>query len=305
MSNINVYLNTLYMSKDYREVLKFYSYFETAYDLVEWMKNRPSAPVRIHEIDGDTDVIIVIPTANIEGYYARNALSMFKKKHIIFVESKGPFFNFARSSNLGITRALKYKPRWIALFNDDIYEIDPLEKLFNKLLKINEKNVFIVYINDSKNRVVSYPVILARYARRSLYLYNFMRVFRKKWDFMYRMLLILRKYRAEYTFATYDIKQIPFIETTKVTFLTSGISNIISYYYAKRFNGRIFDETYINGMEDIDLHFSAYLTREPKATINFRLGAIIGGTLGRDLSRNARGIANLIYFNYKYKNILN
>ena len=131
-----------------------------------------------------------------------------------------------------------------------------------------------------------------------------MRVFRKKWDFMYRMLLILRKYRAEYTFATYDIKQIPFIEATKVTFLTSGMF-IISYYYAKRFNGKIFDENYINGIEDTDLHFSAYLNREPKAMINFRLGVIIGGSLGQDLSRNARGIANLIYFNYKFRNILN
>jgi len=303
MSKTNVCLNTLYMSKDYKEVLKFYSYFESAKDLIKWMKNRPPAPVRIHETDGDTDVIVVIPTANINGDYARNVLNMFKKKHIIFVESRGSFFNYARSCNLGIAHALKYKPRWIALFNDDIYEIDPLETLFNKLLKVNEKNVFIVHINDSKNRI-SYPVILARYARRSLYLYNFMRVFNKKWDFMYRMLLILRIYGAEYTFATYDVKQIPFLDTTKVTFLTSGMF-IISYYYAKRFNGKIFDENYINGIEDTDLHFSAYLNREPKAMINFRLGVIIGGSLGQDLSRNARGIANLIYFNYKFRNILN
>ena len=128
-------LNRLFTSNSVEDVIKFYDHFENAEQLIEWMKNRPSAPMKIYEVEGEKDIVIVIPTANHEGELAKNcANNIFKGQQIVFVESNGPFFNYARSCNYGLKYALKYNPKWIVLSNDDIQEIGSLESFSQKLI---------------------------------------------------------------------------------------------------------------------------------------------------------------------------
>ena len=131
-------LNRLFTSKNVDDVIKFYDHFDTPEQLIEWMKNRPGAPMKIYEVEGDKDIVIVIPTANHEGEFAKNcANNIFKGQQIVFVESNGPFFNYARSCNYGLKYALRYKPSWVVISNDDITKIDPMSLLKNKLLNLN------------------------------------------------------------------------------------------------------------------------------------------------------------------------
>ena len=72
-------LNRLFTSKNVEDVIKFYDHFDTAEQLIEWMKNRPSAPMKIYEVEGEKDIVVVIPTANHEGELAKNcANNIFK-----------------------------------------------------------------------------------------------------------------------------------------------------------------------------------------------------------------------------------
>jgi hypothetical protein len=94
------------------------------------------------EFNGDEDdVIVVIPTTNVNGKFAVNCREdIFKGMHIIFVESgEGNFyFNYAHNCNEGLRRAIEYEPRWIVLSNDDMFKIDPPEFLINELKRIDD-----------------------------------------------------------------------------------------------------------------------------------------------------------------------
>ena len=99
--SLSDYRNNSYLSESIEEILHFYSGFENAKQLIQWMKERPIGIARVHEINGDKDIIVVIPTANFNGDHAiecRNAI--FKGLHIIFVESgeiPDPYFNYSCS----------------------------------------------------------------------------------------------------------------------------------------------------------------------------------------------------------------
>ena len=112
-------LNDLYTSKSVNDILRFYDYFHSSKQLIEWMKNRESGRAKIYEVKGKNDIIIVIPTTDHNGKFAQNcSKNIFKGMHIIFVESSGltdKYFNYARNVNKGLKYALKYKPKWVIL----------------------------------------------------------------------------------------------------------------------------------------------------------------------------------------------
>jgi hypothetical protein len=41
------YLNNLFMSKDPKDILRFYDYFENGDQLIKWMKERPKGITRL------------------------------------------------------------------------------------------------------------------------------------------------------------------------------------------------------------------------------------------------------------------
>jgi len=106
------------------------------------MRERQKGVSYIHEVEESKEIIVVIPTADFNGKYARACREeIFKGLHMVFVESGvGNFyFNYAHNCNIGIKKALEYNPKWIIVSNDDMYKIDDVTKLEDSLLKIDFK----------------------------------------------------------------------------------------------------------------------------------------------------------------------
>jgi hypothetical protein len=134
------YRNSYFTSEDPNKILEFYNGFESRDQLIQWMRERPKGVANIHEVEGDKDIIVVIPTADFNGKYARECReNVFKGLHIIFVESGGKgdfYFNFARNCNIGLKRAMEYNPNWIVVSNDDMNKVDEPARLVENLRKL-------------------------------------------------------------------------------------------------------------------------------------------------------------------------
>ena len=279
-------LNKLFTSKNAEDVIKFYDHFDNAEQLIQWMKNRPNAPMKIYEVDGDKDVVVVIPTANHEGEYARNcANEIFKGQQIVFVESNGPFFNYARSCNYGLKYALKYKPKWIILSNDDMYKIDDFSVLRNKLSGINNADVVFVSPTVYHSHDISiYKQRLLLLLYRHLNQYNAVRL---KLFNKYNIKLLVRQMNA--------IRKV-FMKTV-YTFKLVGDFSILSYDLVNK--AEIFDETFINSVEDVYFSYKVAKENMNVAEIDFKIGDYIAKSLGWGVDRTIRNISNLAYFNTK------
>ena len=64
----------------------------------------------------------------------------------------------------------------------------------------------------------------------------------------------------------------------------------------------LFDETYINGGEDIDASLSVYLGECSYAIIDYKIDSVVGGTLGNK-NRMLKDILNMVYMNKKIQAI--
>ena len=118
------YRNNYFMSNDPKKIIEFYNGFDNPEDLIQWMKERPKGVATIHEVEGDKDIIVVIPTSDFNGKFATECKEkIFKGLHMIFVQSaKAPdlYFNYAHNCNVGIRKAMEYGPKWVIVSNDDM-----------------------------------------------------------------------------------------------------------------------------------------------------------------------------------------
>lgn len=290
-------LNRQFMSKRAKDVIDFYENFSDVDGLIRWMRTRPSSTSTIIKAEGNKDVVVVIPTRDAKGIYAKHCKNVvFKDQQIIFIEnSKGDdlFFNYAKSVNLGIREALKFSPDWIVVCNDDVFKIDEISILTEGLSKIDKDQIDVVFTTPP-GKFHSYKRTLAMLSNmgRSFYLLsgtinrNFLR--------------LKRKFGCSYNVGS---PYFPFSLRYKniFTFTLTGTFSIFSSEYLRTMNGNIFDETYINGYEDVDLSISL-LTDDSKSThVNYKIGDMSGSSLGRDKSRFLRDISNLAYFNHKIR----
>ena len=134
------YRNNYFTSNDPNKIIEFYNGFDNREQLIQWMRERPKGVANIYEVEGDRDIIVVIPTADFNGKYARECRdNIFKGLHIIFVESgevPDPYFNYAHNCNVGIRKAMEYNPKWIVVSNDDMNKIDEPSILLESLRKL-------------------------------------------------------------------------------------------------------------------------------------------------------------------------
>lgn len=87
--------------------------------------------------------------------------------------------------------------------------------------------------------------------------------------------------------------------------MTSSLS-ILSSVWCLQVNGSVFNECYINGVEDWELSISLTRDKNRYTFINYKIGDLIGGTLSTGSTRMFRDVVNLVYFdeNVHTKNIL-
>jgi len=293
------YRNNLFTSNDPKKIMEFYYGFDNRDQLIQWMRERPKGVSYIHEFDGDKDIIVVIPTADYNGKYARECReNIFKGLHIIFIESGGRddfYFNYAHNCNLGIKKAMEYGPKWIVLSNDDMYKIDDVDVLKEQLHNIEEKNYNIAFTKPSEYHSALSRIIKVNSFYNLFHLitnYDAGRVRVKQYiKFNIKFTSMKSKYAPIFSFPRKGYK---FIEV--LDFL------ILSYRFVEQTGGYIFDETYINAREDVDLSLKISLGGEKFAVIDYQIGDYIGSTIGINDSRWIRDVANLCYFNFKWRN---
>ena len=120
------YRNNYFTSDDPNKIIEFYNSFGNRDQLIQWMRERPKGVANIHEVDGDKEIIVVIPTADFNGKYAKECReNIFKGLHMVFVESGGRvdfYFNFAHNCNVGLKKAMDYNPKYIIFTADDRYK---------------------------------------------------------------------------------------------------------------------------------------------------------------------------------------
>ncbi|MEM3489502.1 MAG: hypothetical protein QXO75_07620, partial [Nitrososphaerota archaeon] len=115
-----------------------------------------------------------------------------------------------------------------------------------------------------------------------------------------RLLKYYRKFSIEFMSFSFPIVSV-FFHKRGYTFMELLDFGIISNKFAKMKDGNVFDETFVNSREDVDLSIEFSLTKERIAFINYRIGDYIGSSLGNGKQRLIRDVANLAYLNYKRK----
>ncbi|MDA8054574.1 MAG: hypothetical protein M0Z77_02840 [Thermoplasmatales archaeon] len=276
-------------------------------ELIEWMKERPRGRAEIIEVEGDKEIIVVIPTADFDGKYAKKCReNIFKGLHIIFVESgspKDPYFNYAHNCNNGIKRALEYNPKWIVISNDDMIKVDDVDILKKELMGLPD-DVYFAFARQRRQMVVEWSVgkvnLLGRIAflltprgGKLLYLAKILEL-RQKFDIEY--VLVRSKFTMTRWFEILYLK-------TKESFTNSGFFNVIRSTYIRNLARPLLDETFVNGIEDVDLYLRISRNKIKTADINYRIGNLIGESIGRGIKRSIKEICNETYLNQKmFKN---
>jgi hypothetical protein len=300
------YRNSRFTSENPDKIIEFYESFKNRDNLIEWMKERPKGVANVYEVDGDKEIIVVIPTASFNGKYARDCReNIFKGLHMIFVESGGKgdfYFNIAHNYNTGIKRALDYNPKWIVISNDDMYRIDDVNILARELSNIDQVKTKAVFTEPSKYH--SYQVRVGKKRRILFSLASFLdewRHFRDK-NFVIEN-NIKKKFRINWTRGPDNFLVSRILLKNVKIFLLSGDFLILSSSFVRQLDGMIFDESYINGWEDLDLSLQISIEDGGHSIIDFRIGDLIGSTLSptKEENRNRllRDVANKVYLDYK------
>ena len=344
------YRNNYYLSESIDEIFHFYAGFENPKQLIQWMKERPTGITRIQEINGDKDIIVVIPTADFNGDHAiecRNAI--FKGLHIIFVESgeiPDPYFNYSRSCNVGIKKALEYDPKWVVVSNDDMKKIDEVEFLRKEIASLDYSKIPVIFTKPSlyhsyesvigeiipywsefwKNLIDLFNLAIADFRqiilKRSLIKNSGINIDSassnrgKNSHFVIINQIVLKSiiYFSNRKKEVKIYRHLPrrlmlgskslgisriFLRKPMKFIMTSSFA-IFSGNFCQKKDGKIFDEVYINGVED--LHLSLEMALELKnhgsaySFINYKIGDKVGSSLGKGEIRRFRYIANEVYF---------
>ena len=293
------YRNNLFTSNDAEKIIEFYNGFDNRDQLIQWMKERPKGASYIHEVEGNRDIIVVIPTADFNGKYATTCREeIFTGLHMIFVESgenPDPYFNYAHNCNVGIKRAMEYSPKWVVVSNDDMIKIDDVSKLLKELKKLDEKEIDAVFTNEATYHSVHNKVV-----RRNIW--ENLNQFRTSKLFGLKVNRIKRKFGVRYSIVkNRKITKILFSGIDYVDFVDFAI---LSNNFVTSKNGILYDETFTNNKEDSDLSLLIMLTKSRVHAIEYRIGDLIGSSLGTGIDRSIRSLASDVYFTYKWESTL-
>ncbi len=294
--------NNLYLSDNEHEILKFYDSFGSVTDLVSWMRNRPKSVANIVRVKGKTDdIAVVIPTISANGDFAKTCLKIFDGFELIFVES-GPgdrYFNFAHNCNVGFKYVLdNLSPSWIVYSNDDMYSIDPPLTLEKELWKIGG-NTSVVFAGMSAH----YHSYVSRFLHPSYTHYILSRIIGGS---MRITADIQRKFNIDYLPVWSGNASLKgkisgkILQREVASVINSGSFGIFNYEYVKKVSGNVYDDTFLSGLEDIDLSVRIASEGTVYSFINYRIGDLVGMSSSGGVVRYLKNMANYAYLNAKH-----
>ena len=256
------------------------------------------------EVEGEKEIIVVIPTADFKGEYAKRCREeIFTGLHIIFVVSgKGNnYFNYAHNCNVGIKKALEYNPQWIVVSNDDMYKIDDVSKLVKELRQVDGKEVDVVFTNES-----AYHSIPASFGKQRFTRYPVLMLLMRRVGTLKRIPLTLSQRRLEIKFGckyfVYPVRgRTRYIFKHGYKFISFTDFGIFSSDFVNRKHGNLFDETFINAQEDHDIMIDFFINSDRYTFIDYQIGDCIGSSFVPGISRDLRNLAGVAYLNFKWK----
>lgn len=290
------HFNEQFTSENYESVANFYSNFSDSVDLIEWMKSREDGRADIFEIDGDTSIVVVIPTQDHEGKYSSVCKSeIFKGLHIVFVESGvgDPLFNYARNSNIGIQAALKLEPDWIIQSNDDMFKIDDVAVLRKELSNSDNRKYDTLFTSPPGKYHSHTEGIGMRNGIRNLYygVVSHAHRVRRNLENRFQIDYMIRPGTG---FSKIMLKHVESITMTQAF-------SIFSPNFLRKFRDGPYDPVYINNIEEFDLSYLLNQKKERLGYVHYKIGDIVGGSFGNGKDRWFRTIACEIYFNHKLR----
>ena len=311
------YRNNYFTSNDPKNVLGFYDGFENRDQLIQWMRERPKGVHTIYEVDGDKEIIVVIPTADYNGKFAKECReNIFKGLYIIFVESGGRgdfYFNYAHNCNVGIKKAMEYNPKWIVLSGDDMYKIDGPDKLREEILINDNRKVGTLYTDESKYHSRR-QALLCQSLIGKLYT-QLGNTLTKRGTGLCRTPEHLDTFNFTISCAKVAINErysiYHRIRSSTDRSLRSRIENKILYrkilegtffldfgifssVLMKELHNSPFMESFVNGSEDTMLSLEIIAKGTQSNIIDYRIGDFVGSTLGNDDVRSLRDMAGFI-----------
>ena len=305
------YRNNYFTSDDPNKIIEFYNGFENRDQLIQWMRERPKGVANIYEVEGIRDIIVVTPTADFNGKYAIECReNLFKGLHMVFVESGGRgdfYFNSSHNINVGIRKAMKYNPKWIIYSGDDMIKVDNVSKLIQALQKIDHMNVDVVFTHPSHYH--STPMSICKPNLLFLIALGVLKIFSKRFSYIEKIYYQLKRFNKKLFFPRYEYcrtltyKMVNFIFFKRIENFTNTLSfGIFSSNFLRKSNNNLFDDIYINEMDDTDLSISIKHKQYNTAVVDFNIREYIGSSLGRGGVRTLRVVPSWTFFSYKMEN---
>jgi len=284
-------IEKLFSSDDPKEVEKVYTFDRE--EILTWMKNRPSPEFKVKEIEGkEGEVVVVIPTADSSGAKAREASSVFFPLHVILVESKGPLFNYSKSVNLGIMKAMESSPKWVVVSNDDIHRKDGASKLLD-CLSTSTKGMVMASPSSYHTYKVSL-IEMKPYFLRGMNLIGKVAKLPPAEVYSYLAMRYGKRLGVK-TMTVIDSMLGPMKRMAGE--VRDSIINAGSFMILNRrvIRGKVLDETFVNGYEDVYLSMKM---RDDYEVIDFKVEEDRGASLGFGKLRFYKSFVNEVYLNY-------
>lgn len=302
--SLSAMINNLYVSNAFDQITRSYDYFLDSDKLCKWMQNRPKGNSEIVTFEGSVkDICVVVPTISSSSDFAKRILKeTFRGLTIIFVESgrSNPFFNFSHNCNTGIQEALDgFDPEWIIYSNDDMVPVDQSEMIAQQLsVDAIQSKDFI--FSGYPSRYHSY---VSTFVRPNI-LNDLLNPFRDDEQ------IIIRKkercFQIEYlpvwagNSSALELLSLSILHRSLGKIINIGSFGIFNSKFVRKAKGVVFDETFVNGLEDVD--FSMRILREKLNVgfIKYRIDDVVGGSSTKGKVRFLQLLADYAYFNRKY-----
>lgn len=295
--SLDVYLNELFMSKNLKDLTSFFSYFNGQADLYKWIRWRPKSSYNMMEVEGNKDVVVVISTPNFQGRMVENCVKeIYKGLHLILVGGEGmgnSFFNPAHNFNIGVKKAIEYNPKWVVISSDDMYKIDNVRDLVRLLDQIDAFETDVVFTKPAP-----YHSIPVKFAQS-----NFIRKLAFNLISYRRLQLGLESKFKILCFPTPKYGKFRLLFKKGYEYTSMADFGIFSGKFSKKMGGNIFDESFPIGGFDDDLSIRTKVGKHSVSFIDYKIGDMMGSTLGNDSTRKLRDLAGLVYLNMKYKGL--
>ncbi|MHB1764895.1 MAG: hypothetical protein ACYCS1_05080 [Gammaproteobacteria bacterium] len=316
-------LNNLYLSKNPEDLIKFYFSFNSDKEIIDWLSKRrmEKQHVVVYNMpkNNQANIIAIIPTTDVNGEKAKRMKELLKDIPIIFNDTKSEYWSLAQSVNYAYDYAKKhYDFVWAIIANDDITDMDDIQKLKDKLKLMPLKDLTVVTVNKSLGGCAVYvPSSLKKILIKTKLLpKEVIDIHNISHKFSADALPITAKpmtslgYWKDLLFYTQITSE---YHNTGDFFIVNSLSPLFE-------NNKIFDENYLNECEDVDLvlrangitsyEFSFPWKRIRKTGdfytehIRFKVKSAEGGSLGTGYLRHLKSIVSRIYFNYKWDELL-